>query len=64
MAKYHRCPSCGHNPKGFSSSWMWIYRCKTCGKLFCHACSGSNGGRQCPKCKSTDRSQDAECHGT
>ena len=62
---YRRCPnpSCGHNPMGFSSSWMWIYSCDECGKRFCHECTGSNGARRCPACGSTDFSRDAKCHG-
>lgn len=57
------CPNCGHNPKGLSSSWMWIYRC-SCGKEFCHSCGTtiSSNNVKCP-CGSSDTRQVRKCHG-
>lgn len=62
MSNYHVCPRCGHDPHGLTSSWMWIYRCKDCGASFCHECPGSSGGHKCPKCGSTSKTKEAECH--
>ena len=47
-----RCPNCNHNPKGFSSNWMYVKECRSCGKKFCHDCE--KPGTKCPKCGSSD----------
>lgn len=44
------CPNCNHNPMGFSSSWMYLKRCKDCGRVFCHKCGRSS--KDCPGCGS------------
>lgn len=62
---YTRCPNCNHNPLGFSTSWMHIYKCPNCGKLFCHNCgSTTSRGVRCPTCKTESTDKVAKCHGT
>lgn len=57
------CPNCGHNPRGLSTSWMWIYQCNTCGRRFCHKCgSTTSRGVRCP-CGSDATTRKDKCHG-
>ncbi len=58
------CPNCNHNPSGLSSSWMWIYKCGSCGKEFCHVCGTTSYGNtvKCP-CGSSNTKQVRKCHG-
>ena len=59
------CPNCGHNPYGFSSSWMWIYQCNDCGRHFCHDCGTTTGGGvRCAHCESDNTKKDYKCHGS
>lgn len=46
MEEYERCECerCGNS----------LYRCFTCGNIFCPNCDGLNGGEQCPDCESID----------
>lgn len=51
------CPSCDYNSKaGLTTSHFFVYTCSKCRHRYCWKCDGSNGGRQCPKCKSTGQS--------
>jgi DNA-directed RNA polymerase subunit RPC12/RpoP len=51
------CPGCGFNKKaGISTSHFLVYKCSKCGHWYCYECESSNGGRQCPECKSTGHS--------
>ena len=57
------CPNCGHDPRGVSSNWMWIYRCNDCGKHFCHECGTTMGdGVRCAHCDSDNTEQDHKCY--
>ncbi len=53
MADYHRCPTCGSKPDSWGASHMDVYQCNQCYAQFCWRCPGSNGGRECPHCHST-----------
>jgi len=56
MITYLECPRCDHTPSGLAVHYMDIYECDDddCGVKFCHACPGSNGGRECPECGSEE----------
>ncbi|WP_297112771.1 hypothetical protein [Tessaracoccus sp.] len=41
---------------------MDIFCCGECHTEYCHKCSGSNGGRQCPKCRSTKNKTVGKCY--
>jgi DNA-directed RNA polymerase subunit RPC12/RpoP len=57
------CPHGHHDPGGFSSSWMWIYQCRDCGKHFWHDCgTNTSSGVRCAQCNADDTFQDYECH--
>ncbi len=62
MSDYHRCPNCGHKPDSWGASHMEIYRCDDCGTEFCHRCPGSNGGRECPRCRSRRFRTNGKCY--
>jgi len=55
--KLPACPNCGHYKSSgiFSGSHFYVYQSKSCGKNYCYQCSGSNGGKRCPSCGSTDK---------
>ena len=58
MPKFDSCPNCKHRPYSmFGGTWMYIYECKKCGKLYCHEC----GGEKCPKCGSKERKEAGKC---
>lgn len=58
------CPNCGHDPSGFSTSFMPIYRCSECGTEFCHNCGTSTAnGFRCPDCGNEETEEAWECHG-
>ncbi len=43
------CPCCGREAKkALSSSWFWVYVCKSCSEKYCEKC-----GPPCPKCGSS-----------
>jgi len=49
------CPNCNHNPTGLSSNWMYLKKCRDCGKVFCHSCE--KPGKKCSKCGSANVAQ-------
>lgn len=62
MSDYSICPRCGHKPYGLTVSHMDIFCCGECHTEYCHKCNGSNGGRQCPKCRSTKYKIVGKCY--
>lgn len=57
MSDYSSCPHCGYVPRAsLTVAFMKIYCCGACHTKYCYKCNGSNGGTQCPKCRS-DRYQ-------
>jgi len=54
MADYQHCPNCGSKPDSWGASHMDVYQCIRCYAQFCWRCPGSNGGRECPRCHSTE----------
>ncbi|HOJ13410.1 MAG TPA: hypothetical protein PLS81_04770 [Deltaproteobacteria bacterium] len=52
MADHPCCPSCGRRAKkALTSNHFPVYRCRSCGRVFCMECS--NGS--CPSCGSNSR---------
>lgn len=51
-----QCPNCGSNKNDISwlAAYFDVYECQRCNQKFCYHCPGSNGGRECPHCGSTD----------
>jgi hypothetical protein len=56
MTEFPCCPNCYSKPSGglFGGSHFYVQQCDRCGMKYCHRCSGSNGGRECPNCGCSD----------
>lgn len=39
-----------------------IFECRDCGIQYCYLCYGSNEGKRCPSCKSTDAFTAGTCY--
>lgn len=46
--KYSKCPTCGNTNGSF------VYKCNSCGKIYCGYCGNYNS---CPNCKSSNTKQ-------
>ncbi len=44
--EYAFCPSCGNKKEGNA-----LFRCRSCGMVFCEACCDGFWSKKCPKCK-------------
>jgi hypothetical protein len=56
MADLEKCPNCKREAeKSFSSNWFPVHTCRDCGKKYCDECGGGNGTK-CPKCGSSNYS--------
>ena len=63
MTRYTHCPNCDARAKtGLDAGTFRIFRCKKCEKLYCYLCHGSNGGKRCPSCDSTEYVTAGTCY--
>ena len=64
MAKYSKCPRCGHGAGGgiiFRGGFFAVFECKKCRTQYCYRCRGTNEGRKCPECDSREYATAGEC---
>jgi hypothetical protein len=64
MANFDHCPNCHARAKSgaLTGGSFRIFECKKCRELYCYLCHGTNGGKRCPSCGSSDYSVAGTCY--
>lgn len=63
MSDFTHCPNCDATAKnGIMGGTFRIFECRDCGKQYCYLCYGSNDGKRCPSCKSTEAFTAGTCY--